>query len=221
MAKSKSGLRVYLQNQMHVQMAATQEHPGGRVVTLNQGWNELDEDMAAHPVLSKLIPESDSEGKRRERLADADEKRRQAHDEAEAEYNEVAAECQREQLDERNKLAEEHSERAADAQKRGVAFNERHPDPDAQHAIAITGGPAGHMVSASSMANKPEADEGRKKEEEALPSEGEQRGKQNQRARLEDEHEGSGMHDETREGDEEEEGSDKPRGRRARAKTEG
>lgn len=176
--------RVYIQNRLHVDLPATKENPGGRVVTLEPGWCELDDELASHPVLAKLTPQTDGGRERQDRLAEAAIKRDETIAQAHSDYSEVLAECQQQEREEYQQASEERAQRIDDANARGVRHNEPHPDPAAQRAQSLTGDPSGHVVPAGSMAQKPEADETRKKEEDALPTEGQQQGKQ--RERLDD-----------------------------------
>lgn len=165
------------QERLVLQMPATEEHKAGRVLTFGRGWINIGDDPALqnHPLLSKLQGELPGSASRQEKLAQADEEYAKAIAEAETRRAEVRAQIQQEEMDERQDLATDYSERQARAAERGETFSEMHPDPETRRAHALTSTTA-NMVSAASLTQRPQGIEEPKKTREALPSEGEAQG---------------------------------------------
>lgn len=135
-----SAKKVYVPGDLNVQFGPTKEHPDGRVVTLKQGLVELDDDLAAHPVIAQLATQSPTEAARAERLQKAAAARDEAVGKAQAAYFEEVAACDKEATEETAKLTEEWSQRAAAAAEKGEGFNEPHPDKATAAAINLTRG---------------------------------------------------------------------------------
>ena len=146
--------RVYFDNPITLQMPISEQHPEGEVRVFQQGWNEIPPELQDHPIIRRLKPESENEGQRRQRLLEAQRKRQEAYNQAEEEYNKELRETENERSDEVMQRTEERAKRIAEAQERGEVFHEPHPDPDAEHAIALTMPPNTHVVSAAGMAYK-------------------------------------------------------------------
>jgi len=130
--------RVFVPYDLNVQFGSTKEHPDGRVVQLKKGLVELDDDVAAHPVVAQLTTQSPGEAARAERLQKAATARDEAIAAAQAKYSEEMMACDKEAQEETAKLTEEWSKRAQAAAEKGEGFSEPHPDPAAANAIAIT-----------------------------------------------------------------------------------
>jgi hypothetical protein len=157
MPSTTTARKVFIPQDMNVQLPATRENPGGRVVQLKQGYVELDETMAAHPLLSRLTPELPDEAKRQERLYEAQQKRDEAVNKAEADLAEVRREVQQERLEATQKASEEYSGRREEALARGASFNEPHPDPETRRAMAMTAPAASFStMPAAALAQKPQ-----------------------------------------------------------------
>jgi len=142
---------------VYVQTAASAEYPGGQVVHLLPGWNELDPTMAKNPVLAGLVPEDDAAQKRRFQIYQAQQAQAEATSKAQVEYTTEAIKVENEALEAMRKAEEERAKRVEEDKKRGVTRTEPHPDPEAQHAVAITQVPGAHtMVSAAGMVGRAE-----------------------------------------------------------------
>lgn len=153
------GNKVYVPQRVNVQMPATEDNPNGYVRTLNQGWVELDEELANHPVISQLRPESSAARDRADRLLDAERRRDEAIAAAHSEYHAALAESQDDEREEYNTLSEERAGRYEEADRRGLVYREDHPDPAARRAIALTAPPSGHTVSSAALAQKEDEDD--------------------------------------------------------------
>ena len=142
---------------LYVQTIANEQNPGGNVVFLNPGWNELDGEMANNPLLKKLVPEDNAAQERRYQMYQAEQTRAEAVSQAGIQYTQEAVDVDNKNIEEMRKLEEARAKRVEEDLKRGVTRTEPHPDPQAQHAIAITAGPgASMMVSSAGMASKVE-----------------------------------------------------------------
>lgn len=146
--------RVYFDNPVTLQMPISDEHPEGEVRKFQQGWNEVPPELQDHPIIRRLKPESENEGKRRQNLLDAERERQEAINQAEVAYTEKLREAEKERSEEVRQRSEERAQRMAEAEARGEVFHEPHPDPDAEHAIALTLEPGAQVVSAAGMAYK-------------------------------------------------------------------
>lgn len=147
--------RVHIPSQMVISFPATQENPSGRIVTLNPGYMDLDDEMAAHPILSKLIPMDDFEVKRSDKVAKAQEEYDKTMAAASKKLAVAKAEAEKEYTDHMQEQTEKRSARESEAIRRGFAFNEPHPDPETQRAMALTA-PAGQYISPAVLAQVPE-----------------------------------------------------------------
>jgi len=146
--------RVYLDNQITLQMPVSEEHPEGEVRVLKQGWNEIPPELQDHPIIRRLKPESEGEGQRRQQLLDAERKRTEAISKAEEEYSRELNEAEKSRREELQQRSEERAKRVQEAQERGEVSYEPNPDPDAAHAEALTLEPGMQVVSAAGMAYK-------------------------------------------------------------------
>lgn len=114
---------IHLRQPLDVQLAATAEHPHGRVVRLEpdaDGFCEVDDgdaELATHPVVSRLAPATDDEAARRSGMRAARVARDEAIARARADYAEAV----------RGLASRGYDEAVADA---------------AARAVAITGGPS-------------------------------------------------------------------------------
>jgi len=154
MAQSGQTNRVYLENTLNLQLPITDEHPEGEVRVLQQGWNEIPEDLMNHPMIKRLRPESEEEGSRRQQVLEATRQRSEAIAKAEQEYAEKLNQVERERQEELQQRTEERDKRIREKEERGEVSYEPHPDPDAAHAEALTLPPNRHIVSAAGMAYK-------------------------------------------------------------------
>jgi hypothetical protein len=146
--------RVYLDNQITLQMPVSEEHPEGEVRVLKQGWNEIPPELQDHPIIRRLKPESEGEGQRRQQLLDAERQRTEAINKAEEEYSRQLNEAEKSRREELQQRSEERAKRVQEAQERGEVSYEPNPDPDAAHAEALTLEPGMQVVSAAGMAYK-------------------------------------------------------------------
>jgi hypothetical protein len=146
--------RIYLDNQVILQMPVSEEHPEGEVRVLKQGWNEIPPELQDHPIIRRLKPESEGEGQRRQQLLDAERKRTEAISKAEEEYSRELNEAEKSRREELQQRSEERAKRVQEAQERGEVSYEPNPDPDAAHAEALTLEPGMQVVSAAGMAYK-------------------------------------------------------------------
>lgn len=171
------GNMVYIPQDINVQMPASQEHPGGRVLQLKQGWTPQTDEMRSHPVLSKLRSyDLPGEADRRDQLRRAEETYNETVGKAAAELSETRAKIAADRAKEMAKADEDWSSRANEAAARGLAFNEPHPHPETQRAMALTAGPAAHAtIPSEAFAQRPLVAEDREKMRESTPSEAENR----------------------------------------------
>jgi hypothetical protein len=161
---------VHLPTDLNVQLGATQEHPSGRVKQLKAGWVELDEELESHPVLSRLIPQTDKGKSRQEKLLKAEEDRNKKIAEAEGEFLKIQQECQQESVEEEAKLSEDYGKKVDEAGLKGHVVQQTHPMPSVARAQALTAEPSA-VVPSASFEQKPLSLEEGKKMQEALPSE--------------------------------------------------
>jgi hypothetical protein len=182
------GTQVYVENRTHVQLPATQESPVGGVLTLEQGWNNLeDERLLDHPVIGRLKKREGSAQKRQ------NEKAKMSHDVAQGKASaldeqRMTTEHYQADQEEMQAAVEDWNERAQEAADEGVAFTEPHPDPNVQIARTLTA--PTHTFSAAGLAQKPTSTKEAKEYRESLPSEGDHRKMSKERA-DEEEEEGS------------------------------
>ncbi len=154
MAQSGRTNRIYLDNQINLQLPISKEHPEGEVRVLRQGWNEIPDDLMDHPVIKRLRPETENEGARREKVREAEQERSEALSKIEVEYAEKLNEVEKERREELRQKSEERAQRVQEREAKGEVSYEPNPDPDAAHAEALTQSPNTHVVSASGMAYK-------------------------------------------------------------------
>jgi hypothetical protein len=162
--------KVFLDRAVNVQMVATKEHPGGQIRHFNPGWVELDDEMASHPILSKLIVRDD-EGQLDNDERDAVEKHAKAVDKAERELSEARGKVQQKRMEMQDKRTQEYAERESDAIAKGMSFNEPFPDEDTRVYMARTAAPHTHAVPSASMDQRPMTTEAQKKDDDNMPSE--------------------------------------------------
>jgi hypothetical protein len=132
---------IYRDQRLDVQLGASTAHPHGRVVSLPQGWVDVDDsdiELVGHPVVRSLLPKDAAAAKRLVALRGAAVARDEAIAKAHADY----AATIRKLADGDAKLA---ASAAADWEKRreaatkdGEEFTEPHPDPDQARAAALT-----------------------------------------------------------------------------------
>lgn len=139
---------------LYVQMGASEEYPGGRIQHLMPGWVELDEELAKHPILSKLVPEDDTEMQRRFDLYEAEQERNEGVAEAQREFFEKSIEMDDERNEELRQKEEERGQRIEEDMKKGITRVEPHPDPIANWSMALTATPGDYMVPAVAMGSK-------------------------------------------------------------------
>jgi hypothetical protein len=152
---SHSGETVFIPEPgVHVQTAATEEDPGGRVYHLTHGWVEIPPELATNSVIKNLVPKSEAEKTRAMALFAADRKRQEMLSQVAVDYyaestkiDEAALEAMRGEEESRAKRIEEDA-------ARGITRSEPHPDPDAQRSISLTADAMYHMVSAAGMSSK-------------------------------------------------------------------
>jgi len=154
MAQSGRTNRIYLDNTLNLQLPVSEEHPEGEVRVLQQGWNEIPDELMNHPVIRRLKPENEEEGSRRQQVLEASKERSEAIAKAEQEYAQKLNEVEKERQEELQKRTEERDKRIREKEERGEVSYEPHPDPDAAHAEALTLPPNRHIVSAAGMAYK-------------------------------------------------------------------
>jgi hypothetical protein len=162
--------KVFLPVDINVQLGATKEHPAGRVRQLRAGWVELDEELESHPILAKLVPQTDKGKNRQERLYQAEHDRNQKISEANAEFLQVQQECQQDEIEEGAQLSEDHAKQVEEQGMKGHVVQQQHPNPEVARAQALTAQPS-HILPSASLEQKPLGLEEAKKAEEALPSE--------------------------------------------------
>jgi syndecan 1 len=146
--------RVYLDNTMHFQLGGSEDNPEGEVVTLQQGWNEIPENLRNHPMIKRMIPESEAEVSRREQLIEAEKTRNEAIADAETAYREAVIEAEKERQEELQQRIEERAQRMEQNRASGVVAYEPNPDPEAQRAETLTLPPNMQVISAAGMAYK-------------------------------------------------------------------
>lgn len=146
--------RIYFDNPITLQMPISDEHPEGEVRVFKQGWNEVPPELMDHPIIRRMRPENENEGQRRQQVLDAEREKAEAISKAEVDYTNKLREVEKSRNEEIQQRSEERAKRVAEADAKGEVFHEPHPDPDAEHAIALTQDPSAHVVSASGMAYK-------------------------------------------------------------------
>ena len=151
MAQSGRTNRIYFPNLMHFQLAANEENPDGRVITMQQGWNEVPEELQNHPMIKSMQPETEGESEYRRKLIEAEKEKADAISEAEAKFRDAVNESERARAEDINRRSEERAKQLEDAQREGVVAHVAHPDPDAEHAIALTLPPAMQVVPTAGM----------------------------------------------------------------------
>jgi hypothetical protein len=154
MAQSGSTNRVYLDQTLNLQLPTSEEHPEGEVRVLQQGWNEIPDELMNHPIIKRLRPESEEEGSRRQQVLEAAKKRNEAVAKAEQDYANELNEVEKSRQEELQQRTEERDKRIREKEERGEVSYEPHPDPDAAHAEALTLPPSRYIVSAAGMAYK-------------------------------------------------------------------
>lgn len=145
--------RVYIPCTLQVQLAGTEENPNGSIVTFNEGWAELSDDLMQNAVLKHLAPQSEAAGARAEKLFEAQQTRDKAVAEADAALTKAREEAAKEAEEELTKANEEYAKKAEEAAAKGQVYTEPHPDPAVQSAVTMTSQSA--PVTANSMATKP------------------------------------------------------------------
>lgn len=194
MAKS-SERRVYLPQDMNVQLAASEEVPAGRVVQLKQGWIELKDGLENHPILKRLQEEQPGESERQARLYQAEQDYSEAVNKAAAELAKVRQEVAAERREHVETQAGEWADRREEAVTSGRSFNEPHPDLDTRRAMALTAPAAVHAtVPADSFANTAVLADERRAVREGLPSEAENRERQQAAVEHQDAEQGGRAH---------------------------
>jgi hypothetical protein len=138
-------------------MPGTEENPNGSIVTLQPGWVELTPELAKNPILAHLMPQSDGEAARMDKAYQAQVDRDKAVADADEALATQREEAQREQLEDMQKASEEYAAEKEKVEATGQMYTEPHPDPEQQHALAITQ-PSGPVVTAQTMARKEGAD---------------------------------------------------------------
>lgn len=155
--------RVYIPEPgAYIQMGASEEFPGGQVVHMLPGWTELEGEMANHPLLSRLAPEDDAEQERRYSVYQAEQERNEMISTSQTEFYQKAVEVDNERLEDMRAKEEERAQQFEEDQKKGMSRYIPHPDPEAEHSVALTAspgqfGPSGMVATASMVSKLPEA----------------------------------------------------------------
>src|SRR3954468_23050918 len=155
--------RVYIPEPgAYIQMGASEEFPGGQVVHMLPGWTELEGEMANHPLLSRLEPEDDAEQDRRYSVYQAEQERNEMISTSQTEFYQKAVEVDNERLEDMRAKEEERAQQFEEDQKKGMSRYIPHPDPEAEHSVALTAspgqfGPSGMVATASMTSKLPEA----------------------------------------------------------------
>jgi hypothetical protein len=154
MANSQSR-RVFLPNDLNVQMAPSRDHPSGRVVQLRAGYNEIeDDDVLDHPVVARLLPQDDEHARFAEARARAEAEHDEAVGRAHSEYHEAISKIAAEEAEHRGAAAEDWGQRREQAMASNTVFTEPHPDAATAVAQARTAQP--HVFSTSTFTSKPD-----------------------------------------------------------------
>lgn len=143
---AKKGDMVYLPQDMNVSLAASDAFPAGRVVQLKKGFINLDDELAAHPLLSRLQTDMPGESDRRQKMVDAERECAEAVNAAYAKLAETRAAIDQERREQVNSSAEEWQHRRDEAAEKGLSFNEAHPDLETRRAFALTAPAATHAT---------------------------------------------------------------------------
>ena len=178
MAKSAGKTQtLYLDAPLNVDLPATEENPGGRMVRLNAGYNEVDDPvLLSHPIVHRMIhgdqssDYSEADADYNQAVAEAGRERDEAIAKAHGEYHEAVTKAAEARDKARGRAVEDYGKRRDDAINRNVVFSEPHPDPETRRAQALTASPS-QVYPSATFAQKPLSAEERDKAEEHLPSE--------------------------------------------------
>jgi hypothetical protein len=144
--------RALLPHELNVQLPSTDEYPGGRVVTLQAGLNEVDDEMAKHPIVRRLLVGEDETQEGQAKAAEAARRRDEKIQAAWQEYHNEYAKINEEWAEKRAKRTADWEKDRDEATNEGVVFTEPHPDEETARAQALTGLP--HRYAATAMVTK-------------------------------------------------------------------
>jgi hypothetical protein len=128
---------VFVTNRTNVHLSPTPDNPEGAVVVLQPGINDVPDVVAADPFIMTLVRTSAPLVE----LAKAEADALKAQEEAAAQQLQVVAEAQKTKLDALMAAGEEWATKKQAAMDAGTPFDEPHPDPNQNAALALTGPP--------------------------------------------------------------------------------